>query len=107
MAQNKQAWTNLSQLRSFGWFRVTETETGLSALSTRLYILQAMRMGCVKLILLNGSARGLKMAARYIRHLNEPVWYVPASLSDTGSAILYVQAIHTVVPETMPRAVSA
>lgn len=104
VVQHNQAWPYLSQLRLFGWFSVRETEAGLSALSNRPHILQAMRMSYVKLI--SGSACDLKMAARYVRHRNEPAFgscLAPFPIQP----LLHAQTIHTVVRETMPGAVSA
>lgn len=62
-----------------------------------------MCTGYVKLI--SGSACDLKMAARYVRHLTEPAFGNCFAIFSRQS-LLHAHALHAVVPETMPRAVS-
>lgn len=55
--------------------------------------------------LLSGSACDLNMAARYVRHLTEPVFGQCVAFCPTKS-LLYAQAVDAVFPKTMPEAVS-
>lgn len=81
---------------------MNETEPGLPVLSHSLHVMQVL---CVcRVLLRSGSACDLKMAACYMRHLSEPMFGLTAS--SVMRSLLHAQALRTVVPETMPGAVS-
>lgn len=102
VVQHKQAWLDLSKLRSFGCFSMMETQPGLCALTLRLCILQAMRMGYVSFKWVSVWFKRWQRASCAIKPALGCCVHIPPPLIQSTHA----QALHTVFPETMPGAAS-